>query len=173
MKINCKHKWIVIQEAGILGPPTTNGVQGIIFRDLFIQHEWAYFSAALIQFHEVSKIHVVNYFPKGANTNLVIILYFLQLKGLEKLNFDLQNMYFVTLITAITKIFLEYHYCCIKPKSSCFNLCSEAIDVIKPEPLISISFHDDQESFSYFYARSVMLSTFIHYDVKNNSKLSS
>ena len=48
MKINYKHKWIVIKEAAILGPPTTNGVQGILFRDLFIQHEWAYFSAVLI-----------------------------------------------------------------------------------------------------------------------------
>ena len=65
MKINYKHKWIVIKEAAILGPPTTNGVQGIIFRDLFIQHEWAYFFTVLIWCHEVSKIHITNHFPKG------------------------------------------------------------------------------------------------------------
>ena len=50
MKINYKLKWVVIMEAAVQRSATRNGVQGIIFCDLFIQLEWTHPWAVLIMF---------------------------------------------------------------------------------------------------------------------------
>ena len=87
MKINYKLKWVVIMEAAVQRSATRNGVQGIIFCDLFIQLEWTHPWAVWIMFdtsnNEQLKLSDQAYEIIIANESILSIRIVLCLRGFK------------------------------------------------------------------------------------------